>query len=171
MDELVGLFAIPLLRAPATLPPALVQGLIEHFGRLAVHDNNTSPRLSHTEMLRPSDSPFLVEAAKLITPKLADFGAVVFGERIGWSVKEMWVNVLETGGHQAMHNHANSFVSGVVYLTETHESACTVFMKSPGGSDYVFKNDHAGTTRGPFNGDKWSAGSRRRETWSCSPAT
>jgi hypothetical protein len=155
MDELVGLFAIPLLRAPATLPPALVQGLIEHFGRLAVHDNNTSPRLSHTEMLRPSDSPFLVEAAKLITPKLADFGAVVFGERIGWSVKEMWVNVLETGGHQAMHNHANSFVSGVVYLTETHESACTVFMKSPGGNDYVFKNDHAGTTRGPFNGDKW----------------
>ena len=41
----------------------------------------------------------------------------MFGERLGWSLKEMWVNVLDTGGRQAMHNHANSFISGVVYLT------------------------------------------------------
>ena len=45
-----------------------------------------------------------------------------------------------------MHNHANSFVSGVVYLTPTHPGSQTVFMKSPGGTDFLFKNDHAGTT-------------------------
>ena len=155
MDEVIGLFPIPLLRAPAALPARLVGGLVEAFAELAVQDNTSSPHLSHTQMLRPQDNPLFVEAATAITPKLADFGSHLFGERMGWSIKEMWVNVLDTGGRQAMHNHANSFVSGVVYLTPTHASSCTVFMKSPGGTDFTFKNDHAGITPGPFNADKW----------------
>ncbi len=133
----------------------LVQGLIEHFTAQATTDNNTSPRLTHTEMPSPGDSPLFVEAAQLITPKLADFGAQMFGERIGWSLKEMWVNVLETGGHQAMHNHANSFISGVVYLTKTHAGSQTVFLKSPGGVDFAFRNDHRGTSPTEFQADKW----------------
>ena len=155
MDEVIGLFPTPFMRAPATLPHELVNGLVEHFSTLAVRDNNSSANLSHTEMLRPSDSPLLIEAAAFITPKLTEFGALLFGERMGWSVKEMWVNVLETGGHQAMHNHANSFISAVVYLTPTHPSSRTVFMKSPGGTDFAFKNDHAGVATGQFNAEKW----------------
>ncbi|MGC3981034.1 MAG: TIGR02466 family protein [Steroidobacteraceae bacterium] len=155
MDEIIGLFPTPFLRAPATLDASLVQGLIEHFSALATQDNNTSPRLTHTKMLRPSDSSLLVTAAGLITPKLAEFGIHLFGERLGWSIKEMWVNLLNTGGHQAMHNHANSFISGVVYLTPTHPGSQTVFMKSPGGTDFSFKNDHAGTKPSEFNADKW----------------
>ena len=155
MDEVVGLFPIPLLRAPGALPLPLVQGLVEHFSTRAIQDNNASDHLSHTATLQPRDSPLLVEAATLITPKLAEFGALLFGERLGWSLKEMWVNVLDTGGRQAMHNHANSFVSGVVYLTQTHPEARTVFMKSPGGTDFAFRNDHAGTTPGPYSADKW----------------
>ncbi len=155
MDEVIGLFPIPLMRAPAALPRSLIDGLVEHFSAVAVHDNNASGHLSHTELLRPGDSPLLVEAAALITPKLADFGALLFGERLGWSLKEMWVNVLDTGGRQAMHNHANSFVSGVVYLTPTHPASQTVFMKSPGGTDFIFRNDHAAMQPGAFNADKW----------------
>jgi uncharacterized protein (TIGR02466 family) len=155
MNEVIGLFPIPFMRAPATLPRPLVNGLVEHFSGLAVRDNSSSGNLSHTEMLRPGDSPLLVEAAALITPTLSEFGALLFGERLPWSIKEMWVNVLETGGRQAMHNHANSFASGVVYLTPTHPGSQTVFMKSPGGTDFVFKNDHAAMTPGPFNADKW----------------
>ena len=155
MDEVIGLFPTPFMRVPSLLPRALVGGLIAHFGTLAIRDNNASVRLSHTEMLRPGDSPLLVEVAALLTPKLTEFGALLFGERMGWSLKEMWVNALETGGHQAMHNHANSFVSGVVYLTPTHASSRTVFMKSPGGTDFAFKNDHPGMVAGPFNAEKW----------------
>ncbi len=155
MDEILGLFPIPFMRARAVLGRQLVGGLIEHFGSLATRDNNSSARLTHTRMLRPGDSALFVEAAALLTPKLVDFGAQLFGERMGWSLKEMWVNVLDTGGHQAMHNHANSFISGVVYLTPTHPSSQTVFMKSPGGTDFLFKNDHAGMTPGEFSADKW----------------
>lgn len=155
MNEVFGLFPTPLLRVAGALDAALVGGLVAHFGSRAVHDNNASPALSHTEMLQPGDSPLLVQAAAVITPKLADFGELLFGERLGWSIKEMWVNRLDTGGRQQVHNHANSFASGVVYLTPTHADARTVFMKSPGGHDFAFKNDHPGAEAGPYSADKW----------------
>jgi uncharacterized protein (TIGR02466 family) len=155
MDEVFGLFPIPFMRARGTLTPRVVAGLVEHFTARATRGNNSSTNLSHTEMLRPSDSPLLGEAASLMNPKLVDFGVHLFGERLPWALKEMWVNVLDAGGRQAMHNHANSFISGVVYLTPTHASSQTVFMKSPGGYDFMFKNDHKGMTPGEFNADKW----------------
>jgi uncharacterized protein (TIGR02466 family) len=155
MDEIIGLFPVPFLRVQGALSGPLVTALAAHFAAQAVRDNSSSPSLSHTEMLKPEDSPLFGEAAQQINPKLIDFGAVMFGERIGWSIKEMWVNVLDTGGRQTMHNHANSFISGVVYLTRVHPGCETVFMKSPGGTDFAFKNDHAKTTQGPYNADKW----------------
>ena len=154
-DQIVGLFPMPLLRASGVLPAPLVNALVDHFTTRALNANNSSEALSHTRMLQPADSPLLVQAATLITPKIVDFGQLLFGEPLGWAIKEMWVNVLDTGGRQAMHNHANSFASGVVYLTETHDSARTVFMKSPGGHDFALKNDHAGVVTGEFNADKW----------------
>jgi uncharacterized protein (TIGR02466 family) len=155
MDEVFGLFPTPFLRAPGLLPRPLVDALVSHFTQQALQDNSSSPLLSHTALLRPADSPLFGQTAEMLGPKLVDFGALLFGERLGWSVKEMWVNVLENGGRQAMHNHANSFVSGVIYLTSTHPSAQTVFMKSPGGTDFAFRNDHAGTTPGPYSADQW----------------
>jgi hypothetical protein len=155
MQEVVGLFPTPFMRAPRVLGAELVEGLVEHFSAGADRANSSSPNLTHTAMLSPGDSPLLVQAAALITPLLTDFGALLFGERIGWSLKEMWVNVMNTGGRQAVHNHANSFISGIVYLTLTHPDSRTVFMKSPGGTDFSFKNDHAGVVTGPYNADKW----------------
>lgn len=155
MDEILSLFPTPFLRAPAALNPALVQGLVAHFVAQAQRHNSSSGNLSHTELLQPTDSPLLGQTASSITPKLVDFGAALFGERIGWSIKEMWVNVLDTGGRQAMHNHANSFISGVIYLTPTHPDSQTVFMKSPGGHDFAFKNDHQGMEPSEFSADKW----------------
>ena len=154
MSEVIGLFPIPFMRAPAALNRELVNGLVQHFTASAAQPNNASRNLSHTTMLQPNDSPLLLEAARAITPHLVEFGALLFGERLGWSLKEMWVNVLDTGGQQATHNHANSFVSGVVYLTRTHPQARTVFMKAV-GTDFSFKNDHAGVNTGPYNADKW----------------
>jgi hypothetical protein len=155
MDEVFGLFPTPFLRAPGTLGTRLVDGLVQHFNALATNANKASDNLSHTEILRPEDNPLFVDAAVLITPKIVDMGALMFGERLDWSIKEMWVNVLDTGGLQAPHTHANSFVSGVVYLTPTHPASQTVFMKSSGGSEFLFKNEHANVSPTPFNGDRW----------------
>jgi uncharacterized protein (TIGR02466 family) len=155
MDEVFGLFPTPFLRAPGTLSARLVDSLVQHFSALARDPNKGSDNLSHTAMLRPADSPLFVEAASLITPKIVDMGALMFGERLGWSIKEMWVNVLDTGGFQAMHNHANSFISGVVYLTATHPDSQTVFRKASGSTEFVFKHEHANVTPTAFNTDRW----------------
>ena len=155
MDEVFGIFPTPIMRAKSTLPAALVAQLVEHFTARALRDNSSSANLAHTEMLRPSDSPLLAEVATLVTPKLVAFGAHMFGEPLVWLLKEMWVNVLDGGGRQAMHNHANSFISGVLYLTPTHPGSQTVFMKSPGGSEFMFRNDHKGAKIGEYNADKW----------------
>lgn len=155
MHEVIGLFPTPFMRAPQALDRDLVAALAERLSTGADRANNSSANLVHSAMLRPSDSPLLVRAAEAVTPLLGDFGALLFGEKLCWSVKEMWVNVLDAGGHQAMHNHANSFVSGVAYLTETHPDARTVFMRPPGGADFAFKNDHAGVSTGPYNAARW----------------
>ena len=155
MDEVFGLFPTPFMRAPGTLAPPLVSRLVEFFAAKAVNHNNSSTNLSHTEMLKPNESPLFAEAAELIMPKLVEYGAHMLGERLRWIMKEMWVNIMDKGGRQAMHNHANSFVSGVVYLTPTHPGSQTVFMKSPGGYDFMFKNDHPRTTPTQFSADKW----------------
>lgn len=153
--DVYDLFPIPVARVRAALPLSVVAGLVMHFSQEAVESNSSSPNLSHTRMLKPGESPLLGEVANSVLPHLAGFGELLFGERLGWSVKEMWVNLLDSGGRQAMHNHANSFISGVLYLTPTHASSQTVFMKSPGGHDFAFKNDHRGVHLGPYNADKW----------------
>ncbi len=143
------------MRVPLALDASLVSGLVAHFSAQPLHENNASASLSHTTVLKPNDSPLLVQLAAGLTPHLMEFGQLLFGQPLGWSVKELWVNLLDTGGRQAMHNHANSFISGVIYLTPTHPDARTVFMKSPGGTDFAFRNDHAGCVVGPYNADKW----------------
>ena len=155
MDDVFGLFPTPFLRAPGALGPALVDGLVQNFSQMASRANRASAQLAHTAMLRPEESPLLVEAAVLLTPKITDMGALMFGERLDWSIKEMWVNVLDTGGLQAPHTHANSFISGVVYLTPTHPGSQTVFMKGSGGTEFLFKHENARVEPTPFNADRW----------------
>jgi len=72
MQEVIGLFPTPLMRVPRALDRDLVRGLAEHFSGVADQANNSSANLVHTAVLRPGDSPFLVKAAALITPLLAD---------------------------------------------------------------------------------------------------
>jgi len=153
--DVFRLFPTPLMRAKQTLESQLVIDLVAHMVERATRSNVSSKGLGHTELLKPAENPLLEQVATKVTPKLVDFGVCLFGERLPWSIKEMWVNVLENGGRQAMHNHANSFASGVIYLTPTHPSSQTVFIRSPGGADFVFKNDNPGMTPNEFCADRW----------------
>jgi uncharacterized protein (TIGR02466 family) len=152
---MIDLFPTPLLRARRVLNDEVVAGLVKHFTPAAVQANARSEHLSHTRMVAPSENALLEEASRVIEPHLIEFGEHLFGERLTWLIKEMWVNVLETGGYQTRHNHANSFVSGVIYLTTCHPSSNTVFLKAPGGMDYVFNNANARSKLGPYNAGKW----------------
>jgi uncharacterized protein (TIGR02466 family) len=153
--DVLRLFPTPLMRAKQTLESQLVIDLVEHMVERATRGNVSSKSLAHTELLKPAENLLLEQVGAQVMPHLVDFGVCLFGERLPWSIKEMWVNVLEHGGRQAMHNHANSFASGIIYLTPTHPGSQTVFIKSPGGTDFVFKNDNPGMTPNEFCADRW----------------
>ncbi len=156
-NHIIGLFPTPFMRVEKLLDERLMTALVSHYKAEANITNTNSSELVHTNIIEPGANMLLKEVNALVVPRLADFGELLFGERLVWSIKEMWVNLLNTGGQQTMHNHANCFISGVIYLTPSHESARTVFMKGLGGSQFVFSNAHADTTMTPFNADKWIA--------------
>jgi len=54
-----------------------------------------------------------------------------------------------------MHNHSNSFISGILYLTPTDPSSRTVFFRGFGDRGFVFTNTHKETAIGQFNAEKW----------------
>lgn len=158
MDHIIELFPTPFMRVESLLDASMIAALKAELVRAEHLGNDRSAALFHTAMQRPAtpqSNPLMAQVAELVVPKLVDFGVHLFGERLGWSIKEMWCNILEKNGRQTMHNHANCFISGVIYLTYSHPSANTVFMKGPGGRDFVFSNAGRNSTLGPFNADKW----------------
>ncbi len=159
MDEIEGLFPVPLLHAHALLDPSLTQALAAQVLTAHAQDhaqqNARSEKLSHTAIVRPAAHDLYRTLVQVAGPKLVEFGTLLFGDRLRWAVKEMWSNVLETGGSQSLHAHANSFVSGIVYLTPSHPSAHTVFVRNPGGSEFTFRHNTSTSETGPFNAGKW----------------
>ena len=153
--NVVNLFPTPVMRIERLLDDELIAQLMNEVVVSNTIANAKSDALSHTEIMSPRARKSFVRAGKLIQPKLIEFGALLFGEDLDWSIKEIWVNRLETGGHQSVHTHANSFVSGVLYLTAPHPSASLVFHKSLGGTDFIFANQNKNVRFGPFNGAKW----------------
>lgn len=155
MDQIEPLFPIPLLRSPGLLGPELSEAAVAAIRDARIEKNLRSDQLFHTEIADPRANELFQQIADLAVPKLVDFGELLFGERLRWTVKEMWTNVLETGGSQALHAHANSFASGVFYLTPSHPGCKTVFVRPPGGFDFSFRHHTRSAAMGPFNAGKY----------------
>jgi hypothetical protein len=157
MADVFELFPTPVMRVSGLLPAAQAQALAQRLAAHAVVANDRSDELAHSRLLGPDDDSGLPDVVARIGPQLQAFGELLFGEQLRWLVKELWVNVLQPGGRQAVHNHANCFVSGILYLTESDPSAQTVFLRAMGGSDFAFRNAHAAVAGGRFHSEKWVA--------------
>ena len=157
MADVFELFPTPVMRVPGLLSPAAAQGLAARLARAAMVGNQRSGQLAHTQILGPGDDTEIDAVVDQMGEHLQAFGRLLFGESLRWLVKEVWANVLQTGGSQALHNHANCFASGVLYLTPSDSSACTVFARSLGGNEFIFRNTNSASGSGPFCADKWVA--------------
>jgi uncharacterized protein (TIGR02466 family) len=155
--DLFELFPIPVQRVRGVIDAGQAAGLARQLAGAAVVGNDKSAQLAHSRLLGPGEHPALDALVERLGPHVQAFGELLLGETLRWLVKEIWVNVLQPGGQQALHNHANSIVSGVVYLTPSDASARTVFQRGMGGNEFVLRNTHAGTRPGAFNADKWIA--------------
>lgn len=157
MPQVIGLFPTPVMTVEQLCPPALREAILAEARENARQRNTHDPRLAHSAMVRPDDNRHFRKLADLTTPHLAEYGALLMGERLKWMVKEMWVNVMQAGGRQEVHNHANSFISVVIYLTAIDTGSRTVFHRALGGSDYAFVNENRATQVSAFNARRWSA--------------
>jgi uncharacterized protein (TIGR02466 family) len=155
--QLFELFPVPVVRVTGAISAAQSTELASRFVTAAATANQRSEVLLHTQIQSPDLDPALAALATTLAPHVAAFGELLFGERLNWRIKEMWANVLHSGGGQSVHNHANCFVSGVLYLTESDASARTMFLRGLGGRDFVFSHSHAQTQTGPFNAARWMA--------------
>ena len=144
------------MRVTSAVDAATVGSLVEMLKSDSTVTNSRSDKLSHTTVCTPDEHEEFQRVNDLVQPLLVDFGSLLFGENLDWSIKEMWLNLLAPDGYQAVHSHANSFISGVIYLSESHPSARTVFYKSMGGREFAFTNEHRDTRMGPFNAPKWA---------------
>ncbi len=155
MAQVFELFPTPVMRVERVIDAALVASLRSQLGNATELPNQRSDALSHSRLLTPQDAPLLLDVARRVDASLREFGTLLFGEALQWRIKEMWVNVMQGGGHQALHNHANCFVSGILYLSECDPSSNTVFIRGLGGRDYVFSNANPRSATGPFNAERW----------------
>lgn len=158
MDQFVGLFPTPFLCAGGLLDGAEAAVLADWLrGRAARVGNGRSERLSHSAPLEAGEHPLLAIVAERLAPRIEALGAQMFGAALDWSIKELWANRMEAGGSQAVHNHANSFISGVVYVTESDPSARTVFVRGLGGHGFSFAHAGPDVAVTAFNADRWVA--------------
>lgn len=157
MAEIVELFPTPVMRVPGLIPEAVAAKLADRLVETVSVPNDRSAGLTHTHLLGPGQDAGLDSVIGQLGPHLQALGQLMFGEILRWLVKEVWVNVLQTGASQKLHNHANCFISGVLYLTPSDSSACTLFTRSLGGTEFAFRNTHAGSSATPFNAQQWRA--------------
>lgn len=156
VSQIIGLFPTPVMRVPQLLNAEETSALATELADTTHLANAFSDHLTHTPVAGANSRSAFTRLAELVMPKVVEFGEVLFGEALRWQIKEIWVNVLETGGRQAIHTHANSFISGVVYLTPAHPSANIVFHKAIGGSGFIFGNANPGAHINAFNAGKWA---------------
>lgn len=155
MSQLIGLFPTPVMRVERLLSAELIASITGEIETSQNLTNAFSDRLSHSPIAGVDTNATFAQLGELVMPSVVQFGEVLFGEALGWQIKEIWTNVLEPGGRQSIHTHANSFISGVLYLTQPHPSANLVFHKSLGGTNFIFSNHNKNARINAYNGSKW----------------
>ena len=157
-----NLFPLPVMRVENFIEDKEIKALIKTVDKSPKLTNAQNDLLSHTEVVNPNQNIHFKSLGEKSQDSLRDFGFLLFGENLEWNIKEMWMNRLSQGGHQVMHSHANSFISGVIYLTDSDESAKTVFHNTMGARQFSFSNNHQDSTTTPYNADRWVASDTQR---------
>lgn len=154
--EIKDLFPIPFMRIRGLLHAEQARACADELEQMDLQDNSRSGQLRHSQLSGHEGGGWSIIPQR-VAPYLQQFSELLFGQELEWTIKEMWGNVLETGGEQRVHAHANSFISGIVYLSHSDPSARTVFLKGLGGREFDFCNNNADVKLGPYNADKWAA--------------
>ena len=135
---LYSLFPTSVLHVPEAIPPRLVADLIlEMEGRTLV-PNSSAPHVFHSQLLRPEDSESLSAIHGELQQYLRELGGQLLGSDLDWFITTYWFNKIEKNGAQPPHNHANSMISGVIYLSDIHEDTKTYVLRPTHSGSFIF---------------------------------
>ena len=155
--EVIGLFPTPLMVCRGALTPELVTAMVTEYDNSDKAANVRTALLNHTPMTNPRASKTYMDVMGMIGPKVAEFGEILMGEQLNWGVKEIWINRMEQGGSQKLHNHANSFISGIIYLSDSHEGSLTMFHRPAQTNSFVMTNENRNTKMTQFTASVFRA--------------
>ncbi|MCG8316021.1 MAG: 2OG-Fe(II) oxygenase family protein [Pseudomonadales bacterium] len=150
-----GLFPIPVMRVEQVFSESELDALQASINSSPRVANAKTELLTHTEPLGVDDIAALGNMNDRLQDYFRDFGFLLFGENMRWTIKELWMNVSAKGGAQLLHSHANSLITAVIYLTNVDPSARIIFHKPMGGTNFVFSNAHANSATTPYNAERW----------------
>lgn len=153
--KIFSLFPSPVLLATKAIPSDICITLNQVIDNSMLNPNSESKLLLHTETQSPPRDPVFHSIGNLLKPYIKAYGELILGEMKDWHITSMWANVMLTGGWQSIHNHVNSFASGIVYLTDVCGNSRTTFHRDPGGSSFEFRNQNTGSKAGQFSSSAW----------------
>lgn len=156
-SELHALFPTPVMIARQAVSDPDLDQLRERARDSARLENSHDSLLGHSSVSEPASITGFETVAPILYELIVSFGEQLLGERLSWHMKEAWFNRMLPGGLQAMHVHANSLVSGVLYLTDSHPSANIIFERGTGGGQFILSNFHADSAVTPYNAARWQA--------------
>ncbi len=155
-SQVFPLFPTPVMLVRGLLGVAMLEEINGSLGSDGWARNVHSDGLHHTTVVDPCTNELFNGVQDLALSRVADFGSLLMGEKLDWLITGMWVNVLQNGGQQGTHTHANSFVSGVVYCTDSHPSANLVIHKDTSAKgSFVLMNHNETTQVSPYNALSW----------------
>ncbi len=150
-DSVIGLFPTPVMVCRGAIDRALVDRLVAQFDASDTAANNRTHLLRHTPVAHPASHPNFEAVCAATADPVRRFGATLLGETLDWQIKAIWINRMARQGAQKIHNHANSFISGILYLTAIEGASATVFHRAAGGTGFVMDNTNERTEVNAFN--------------------
>ena len=124
-----NLFPTPLGHIKNFLTNDQIKVLMHHVYDAPIdrnYDNIITTKLDSSKNKIVSD--YLIPKISLY---VKEFGYQLFGEyHDKWIIKKLWGNIMQPNGFQNNHNHVNSVVCGIIYLTDPEESCHTHFSKN-----------------------------------------
>lgn len=108
--------------------------------------NNSSNKLLHLDVDSYSDftqeieNRFPLFKSDLLS-NIKEYGDILLGDAKDWFISEIWINVMNSGGMQPRHYHANSIVSGIYYVNLPENCMNTRFYKSLASPNFILQNE------------------------------
>jgi len=115
------------------------------------YENKKSSKLQHSSDLKTILEPLKERAESYCT----SLGEDLFGQELKWKITSMWRNELTRYGYQVVHNHCNSFISGIIYVNLPKGSPKTKFYRPEPQSHFIFHNLNPNSKTNMFNSE-WS---------------